>query len=350
MAHTSETQYYGLPIFTGNDILNPLTDLNGAMTDIDTAMHEVAVNSGNASATADEAKETAEAMEARIVTLESQMTDVEEAQDDLTATVADTFDPLKVGGYAIGDIVIYEGKMYQFVNAHSGAWSASDVTEINVSEILKQTTGMLAGEFDPAKVGGYEAGDYVIYGGKLYKFTRVHTGAWNVSDVDEVTVGEEMKTSAGALANLSGMRVKGAPGTFTIAENAPLNNIRTQILSLWTNKPSNAVDLVIDSFLDGFNYVPCHISMVDTNALDNDVVINLTTEPITISGVGGTNYYGFNASILTISSTVTRTERGINASAPTAPPTYLSIMGQSNQTDTTAFSDMVFKYHYEYEI
>ena len=36
--------------------------------------------------------------------------------------------------YAVGDITIYDNKLYKFKNAHQGAWSASDVDQISLSE------------------------------------------------------------------------------------------------------------------------------------------------------------------------------------------------------------------------
>lgn len=39
----------------------------------------------------------------------------------------------------------------------------------------------------------YSAGDYVIYGGKLYQFTSGHAaGAWTGSDAEETTVSEDI--------------------------------------------------------------------------------------------------------------------------------------------------------------
>ena len=35
--------------------------------------------------------------------------------------------------YAVGDYVTYEGGIYRFTSAHTGAWSSSDVTSIKVS-------------------------------------------------------------------------------------------------------------------------------------------------------------------------------------------------------------------------
>lgn len=38
----------------------------------------------------------------------------------------------------------------------------------------------------------YAAGDYVIYGGKLYQFTSAHSGAWTGSDAEETIVAEDI--------------------------------------------------------------------------------------------------------------------------------------------------------------
>lgn len=41
MSYTNQTPHYHLPQYVGSDILNPLTDLNGAFEDIDTALYEI---------------------------------------------------------------------------------------------------------------------------------------------------------------------------------------------------------------------------------------------------------------------------------------------------------------------
>jgi hypothetical protein len=46
MSHTNHTQYYGLPQYVGSDIINPLTDTNGAYETIDTTMHNIAEEAG----------------------------------------------------------------------------------------------------------------------------------------------------------------------------------------------------------------------------------------------------------------------------------------------------------------
>lgn len=42
MSHVSTTAHYNLPIYSGSDIINPLTDVNGTNEAVDTAIYEVA--------------------------------------------------------------------------------------------------------------------------------------------------------------------------------------------------------------------------------------------------------------------------------------------------------------------
>lgn len=43
----------------------------------------------------------------------------------------------------------------------------------------------------------YAAGDYVVYGGKLYQFTTAHSGAWTGTDAEETTVTEKLGGGSG---------------------------------------------------------------------------------------------------------------------------------------------------------
>lgn len=47
MSYTNQTPHYHLPQYVGSDILNPLTDLNGAFEDIDTALYEIGEEAGS---------------------------------------------------------------------------------------------------------------------------------------------------------------------------------------------------------------------------------------------------------------------------------------------------------------
>ena len=118
--------------------------------------------------------------------------------------------------YSVGDVVEYDGKLYVFTSAHTGAWNASHVSETTVNALLANkadipvsisqggtgsTTAPQArsnlGAASDTTVGkiyniirqvsddaykttkAYKAGDYVIYDDKLYKCTSACTaGSW----------------------------------------------------------------------------------------------------------------------------------------------------------------------------
>lgn len=54
---------------------------------------------------------------------------------DLQANFADEFDSSHVGGYTTGDYVMHEGQMYVFTADHTGNWDASDVQAVSVESI-----------------------------------------------------------------------------------------------------------------------------------------------------------------------------------------------------------------------
>lgn len=50
--------------------------------------------------------------------------------------------------YAVGDMVTYEHKLYKFINAHQGAWSASDVQNYDLTRLEAEDRAALAEEID----------------------------------------------------------------------------------------------------------------------------------------------------------------------------------------------------------
>jgi hypothetical protein len=222
MSHSRQTEHYELPLYDGNDIINPLTDFNNANSSIDEALYNANQRSVGAETTANEAKDIAEGYDTRvsqaIQTADDAMTLANNTQD----MIADDFDANKEGGYNVGDFVIYNGKLYRFINAHTGAWDASDVQVSPVlidaiadvvdegkqaiadavdeaeqeiagqTEKVTKTQAMIAQPFDANKSGGYAVGDIVTYADKLYKFTSVHSGAWTGLDVEQVDVIKEV--------------------------------------------------------------------------------------------------------------------------------------------------------------
>ena len=219
MAHSRETEHYQLPLYDGTDIINPLTDFNEANEAIDEAIY-------NANQHADSAVSTAQGAVQQVGTYDERITAAQEASDaaaiksdNTMDMIAEKFNPLKEDGYKVGDMVIYNQRLYTFINPHTGAWDASDVKEQPIGEALEdtiaqakveiaraltealaqiasqmqsvpKTQAMIAQPFDENKVDGYEKGECVTYADKLYMFNADHVGAWTGMDVDEVSVVE----------------------------------------------------------------------------------------------------------------------------------------------------------------
>lgn len=86
MAHTNQTAHYHLPQYVGTDIINPLTDTNGAYEAIDTAIYEVG--------------QTASGMASDIDALKIQNGD--SALDTTAQTLSGAINELKSGEDALG--------------------------------------------------------------------------------------------------------------------------------------------------------------------------------------------------------------------------------------------------------
>ena len=222
MSHSRQTEHYDLPLYNGTDIINPLTDFNNANEAIDTAVYNANQRSVQAETTANEAKDIAEGYDSRVTQAIQTANDAMTLANNTQDMIADDFDPMKQGGYQVGDFVIYNGVLYRFINAHTGAWDASDVQVSPVlidaiadvvdegkqaieeaveeaeeeiagqTEKVTKTQAMIAQPFDENKVGGYAVDDVVTYADKLYKFTSAHSGAWTGLDVEQVVVEEEI--------------------------------------------------------------------------------------------------------------------------------------------------------------
>ena len=87
--------------------------------------------------------------------------------------------------YSTGDVVIYNDKLYRFIQNHSaGTWNNNHAEETTLIDLLKKEldTSVIASEFSAQTA--YNAGDYVMHDGKLYRFSANHSaGAWTGSDV-----------------------------------------------------------------------------------------------------------------------------------------------------------------------
>lgn len=106
-------------------------------------------------------------------------------KDKYNTVIADTFNTAT--NYAVGDYVLYQGVLYRYLSAHTaGTWDITEVTQINVAEVLQTlasaSSGVLAGkkwvacgdsfthgDFSNAPVDNYHiengiyAGEYKVY-------------------------------------------------------------------------------------------------------------------------------------------------------------------------------------------
>ena len=233
MSHSRQTEHYALPLYDGTDIINPLTDFNNANEAIDEAVYNANQRAASSETIAQAAAETVTQYDNRIVAVEALADEANKTADNVEAMMAEEFDPLKEGGYSIGDIVIYNGKLYSFINPHTGAWDAGDVKvqtigdamELTIeqakadiaaevaeamaeishqTEKVSATQEMIAPAFDEDKEGGYDANEFVTYADKLYKFNEHHDGAWTGTDVEKVDVVDIIETNSASLDTLSG--------------------------------------------------------------------------------------------------------------------------------------------------
>lgn len=114
-------------------------------------------------------------------------------------TIGASFD--EAVSYRAGNYVVYEGFIYKFKTAHTGAWDDADADQIGtVIDLVLATSGSadarvdtvvadLAPAFDAT--ASYEIGDVVTYEDELYKFKAAHAaGAWAPADVDKITVSQ----------------------------------------------------------------------------------------------------------------------------------------------------------------
>ena len=74
--------------------------------------------------------------------------------------------------------------------------------DVEKLETDKTDTAVLAPEFD-AETGVYAVGDLVMYQGKLYEFTTAHetAGDWDSTEVTEKTVADELSSLESGLTN-----------------------------------------------------------------------------------------------------------------------------------------------------
>jgi len=90
MAHTNQTAHYHLPQYVGTDIINPLTDTNGAYEAIDTAIYEVGQTASGMASDIDALKiqNGDSALDTTAQTLSGAINELKSGEDGLASRVA----------------------------------------------------------------------------------------------------------------------------------------------------------------------------------------------------------------------------------------------------------------------
>ena len=107
--------------------------------------------------------------------LDSVIDPIKEDIENINGAIAPVFSGTAT--YAVGDVVTYENKLYKFTSPHSeGNWDSSQVVE-TTTWYEKANSGAVAPVFSESATYAVDA--CVMYQGKLYKFLSAHSpGPW----------------------------------------------------------------------------------------------------------------------------------------------------------------------------
>jgi hypothetical protein len=111
---------------------------------------------------------------------------------NLITSLAAVFNPTRDSdhAYAVGDIVMYCGKLFRCNTVHYGPMVDAHFTSMDLNDFARSAYGLdnnaIAPQFDSTRY--YVVGDLCIKDHKLYELTYNHNGPWNSAHVKEVSV------------------------------------------------------------------------------------------------------------------------------------------------------------------
>lgn len=228
MSHSRQTEHYHLPLYNGTDIINPLTDFNDGNSAIDEAIYDANENAADAKSVAETAAGAVSQYDARISAVEAGMSGFDGRVNATQLMIAPAFNPLKPDGYNEGDKVTFEDKFYVFIRNHSGAWNASDVNEITVAEVL----GEGSGDYDARITAAQNTAD----------------AAAGAASAAQLSANGAQATATEALAKASAVRNK---KVLIIADSYGMRDTDNNFCKLLTNKYPDIYDTVAES---GYGY------------------------------------------------------------------------------------------------
>ena len=221
-----------------------------------------------------------------IQTINGDIDDINQDIDDIeknkldNGAVAPVFS--EASTYAVGDVVSYQGKIYKFKSSHSvGVWNSSEVDEIT-TWYEKADNGAVAPVF--SEIATYAVDACVMYQGKLYKFLSAHSpGPW---------VGGNEVVETNALAQSGGGGGSGGVGdeiTFNDSNSAMIITSSNRSISGDTHPAINAGQYVyvkLHSNISGIADLPEGLYVAKSSISANAA---LTTSNVSSVSGGGLN-------------------------------------------------------------
>lgn len=183
-------------------------------------------------------------LSASVLSITGDIDKVEDAIEDIEDSIADAYNPNRTTGYSIGDVVIYEDKLYKCTSPVSVGAGEFDNTKWDAIPTYDSTQT-------------YNEYDYVVYEGVPYRCDEANTtGEWDSSKWTDVSI--EFAEYDETATYYMGSRVEYDGGYYRA--NATYSNAGT-VGEFNTNKWA---ETTIESLVDG-------VKVIKTSALLNEL-------------------------------------------------------------------------------
>ena len=147
----------------------------------------------------------------------------------------------------------------------------------------KADTGIVADDFD--STASYVIGNYCIENGKLYRFKANHSGAWSASDVDEIQITGELATLQSGLINHTS--VSCGMGAFTKDIDLSAYTGKIVMINVYSDTATNhltaACIVAVPEYGGGAR-------IIASNVTDSYITFSVTNQVLTITSQGGYSY------------------------------------------------------------
>lgn len=215
-------------------------------------------------------------LSASVLSLGGKVDDVDDRVDDVEDSIADAYNPNKTTGYSIGDLVIYEDKLYRCSSPVSVGAGEFDSTKWDAIP-----------DYDSTQT--YNEYDYVVYDGVPYRCDEANTtGEWDSSKWTDVSneFGEYSETAI----YYQGSRVSYDGGYYKA--NATYSNAGT----VGEFNPSKWTATTIETMLEGVKVKTATVSLNGLTTDENGLIAlsSITNRPSgTIINTLASPYGGF---------------------------------------------------------